>query len=366
MREVITTGKTVEEATEAACRELGLSRDEVSVEIIDMPAKKLFKTIPAKVRVTANTGEEENEPKIEEKPAENAAPAVKAEAPKAQAAQAANEKPAEPGKVLPQEPEEEIDLAGNPRAKMAADYLESIFSAMGLTDVNLTVVKQGDATLLRVAGDEIDKKMEVRGETIQALSYLIDRSVNSGVDKKDPEYIRIRLDIAGYRNRRESELMSLADKTGREVAKTGRSRTLAPMNPYERLIVHTAISKMDGITSESIGVDVERRVVVKSLAANATDGEDWRPPRRDNRDNRGGGRGGDRRGGRPGGNRGGGGRGGDRRGGGYGGGYQKNSSTPQREYADRKRDPNAKPIVPEQREAIRDGEDLPLYGKIEL
>ncbi|MDL2328094.1 RNA-binding protein, partial [Ruminococcaceae bacterium OttesenSCG-928-A11] len=232
--------------------------------------------------------------------------------------------------------------------------------------------RQGDATLFRIEGEKVASKIEIRGEVIQALSYLVDRAVNSGVDKKEADYLRVRLDVAGYRNRREGELIALANRTGQEVARTARSRTLAPMNPYERLIVHTTISKIEGITSESIGVDTERRVVIKSLAANATDGGDWRPPRKggggNRRDGRGG-RGGDRGRNDRSGNRDGrrndrGGR--DNRGGGGGRRFDRPSSTPEREYAGKTRDPGAAPVVPDRREAVRDGDDLPLYGKIEL
>lgn len=375
MREVIATGKTVEEATEAGCSELGLGRHEVSVEILEMPVKKLFKSTPAKVRVTADDGQEPQK-KAEAAPAQPK-PAAPVNTQKPAQGQAAAQPQAAPDErqLLPEEPEEAIDLEQAPHVKKAVDYLLSILNAAGAGQVQVNAIRQGDATLFRVEDGEIASKMEIRGETIQALSYLIDRSVNAGVDKKDPNYLRIRLDIAGYRNRREGELVSLASRTAKEVAHTGRSKTLAPMNPYERLIVHTAVSKIEGVTSESIGSDVERRVVVKSTGPNATDGEDWHPPRK------GGSGGGGSRVGRPsggnnyrGGNRGGGGGGGrdrdrnnDRNRSGRGGPPRdRASSTPEREDADRQRDPDAKPVVPQRRDAIQDGEDLPLYGKIEL
>lgn len=383
MREIIATGKSVEEATENGCEQLGLGRDEVSVEILEMPVKKLFKTLPAKVKVTSIADAEAQElaAKAEEKAAAEAAKAA-AEVASAPVANAVKEAPAkaaapkapqapapkrERKPVLPTEPEEKIDLAQNPRAKMAVDYLSEILSAMDARDLQIEAFTQGDATLLRVEGDSVTSKMEVRGEVIQALSYLIDRSVNTGVDKKEEGYLRIRLDISGYRNRRESELLELANRTGEEVARTGRSRTLAPMNPYERLIIHTAISSMEGVISESIGADVERRVVVKSTGPNASTGDDWRPPRKDGGGRNGGGRGGAGRGGNSrGGRRDGGGRRDSRpKTGGYDGGRPQ-SSTPQREYADKERDPNAAPIVPQRRDAIKDGDDLPLYGKIDL
>jgi spoIIIJ-associated protein len=379
---VIATGKTVEEATENGCRELGLARDEVSVEILEMPAKKLFKSTPAKVMVRADADEKEEaaqqQAKKAEKPPEpkrEAAPAAEKPEKKEAAPAKPKEKPAAQAAKKPaDEPEVPIEIDSEPQVKAAAEYLGSIFQAMGAGEVEMTALRQGDATLLRVEGANIADKIEIRGETIQALSYLIDRAVNTGVDKKDAGYLRIRLDIAGYRNRREGELVALANRVGSEVARTARSKTLPPMNPYERLIIHTAISSIDGITSESIGSDVERRVVVKSLADNATDGGDWRPAKKgQGRGGRGGSGGGGRRDGRDNNNRRdsrGGGRG---RGPGSGGGGPRSygdgprpSSTPEREYADKPRDPDATPVVPGRRESIRDGEDLPLYGKIEL
>ena len=365
MREIIATGKTVDEATENGCAELGLSRDQVSVEVLEVAVKKLFKTIPAKVRVTSNLEEDTAEEKPEAAPLKEARaqelPKEKNNAEKTEE----NKPKIRKETLLPKEPEVEIDLSANAQANYAAEYLTSIFEAAGVENVCVTATKQGDATLIRLDGDKLHDKIETKGETIQALSYLTDRVVNVGIDKKDGEYLRVRLDVAGYRSRRESELIALATRTANEVIKTKRSRTLAPMNPYERLIVHTAISEIEGVRSESTGSDTERRVVVRSLAPDATEGDDWRPQRKGNggrdrrpsggrRDNRGGRQGDNRR--SSGGNR----RPNDR--------YkdQPASSTPEREYVDKPRDPNAQPVMPERREAIRDGDDLPLYGKIEL
>ncbi len=379
MREVIATGKTVEEATEAGCLELGLSRDEVSVEIIEMPQKKLFRSTPAKVKVVDLNAVEEipaapvkapeapvaaapkMAEKIEKNPEEN----------KVQAVQPVQERPAPAPKKKfnPNEPEELIDLKENERAKQAVLYLESVFRGLEIESFSVKAYRQGDATLLKVEGEDLQSKIDTRGETIQALSYLTDRAVNTGVDKKDGDYLRIRLDVAGYRGRREGELISLAQRTAKEVQRSKRSHTLAPMNPYERLIVHTTVSEMDGVMSESIGADTERRVVIKSTAPDAVDGDDWNAHSARSGGSRrrsGGGQRPASGGGRSGGSS----RQGDRRPSrprGQGGprGEQR-SSVPEREYADKPRDPDAKPVVPERRDTIKDGEDLPLYGKIEL
>ncbi len=381
MQEVIVTGKTVEEATEAGCAELGLSREQVSVEILEMPVKKIFKTLPAKVKVTSILADE---PVSAVAAAPAPAPAASKPVPevKPTRAEISSNKPTENKKpsLLQDQPEEEISVDSSPAVQRGAEYLESIFRAAGAGEMKITAARQGDATLLRVDGESIQSVIDTKGDVIQALSYLTDRAVNKGVDKKDGEYLRVRLDVAGYRNRREDELLVIAQKCAKEVLASHRSKTLPPMNPYERLIVHTAISEIDGLVSESIGSDTERRVVIKSTASNATDGEDWNPKKKDNyrsgagggnrggrggRDNRSGGGSRDNRSGGRGDNRGGrGDRPQNRRN--YEGGGRPQSSTPEREYANRSADPDAKPVVPERREAVRDGDDLPLYGKIEL
>lgn len=363
MKEIIATGKTVEEATENGCLQLGKTRDEVSVEILEMPVRKFFKTLPAKVRVTVDEEELSLEPEaLAKKPAVKPAEKKKENIAQEKTAQTANLKP-QKSRVLPAEPIEEIDLSSAAHVNAAVNYLLEIFHAMGAEDVQVKAFKQGEATLFKAEGINFSDIFEVRGESIQALSYLVDRAVNKGVDKHADEYLHVRLDIAGYRDRRETELIALARRVGEEVNRTHRSRTLAPMNSYERLIVHTAVSEMDGLISESIGSDTERRVVIKSTADDATEGDDWKPARRDNsrsrsgagqrRDNN---RGGQRRDSRSSGgqrrdNR-------DNRGGG--------SSTPAREYADKPRNASEGPIVPKHRDAIDDGAELPLYGKIEL
>ncbi|MFV0413654.1 MAG: RNA-binding cell elongation regulator Jag/EloR [Oscillospiraceae bacterium] len=370
MREIIATGRTVEEATENGCMELGRSRNEVSVEILEMPVNKLFKKIPAKVKITIEEEEAAPEQAARQAASETkAAPVASAKPQEAAPAQQALRQP-EKGLILETEPEKPIDLATNKSAAAAVEYLAGIFRAMGAEDIEITAVLQGDATLLRVEGENFADLVDIRGETIQALSYLTDRAVNKGIDKKEQEYLRVRLDVAGYRNRREGELVSLAKKVGQEVVRTKRSRTLAPMNSYERLIVHTAISKIEGLTSESIGADAERRVVIKSTAPDATEGEDWKPYNKKNN------RGDKPRRPRPAGNAGGGDR--DRRYGNKGGNGGRNNSGPRggnngprpsapgREFADRPRTGNEAPKVPDRRESIRDGEDLPLYGKIDL
>ena len=233
---------------------------------------------------------------------------------------------------------------------------------MGVQDVTFSAVQKGEATIIRLDGEKLGALIGRRGETMESLSYLASLVAN----RLEGDYIKLGLDVAGYRGKRESDLTALAQRIGAKVRKTGRSFAMEPMNPYERRIIHSAIGKMEGVRSESKGEGRDRRVVIYSTDPNAqtenTYGE--RHPR--------GGRGGNGR--RPNGNRGGGYRGGDRneRGGRNGSGYRGNrpsrgprpSSVPERTYAPRDAE-NAAPVAPKRTERVDDFADF-SFGKIEI
>lgn len=373
MREMEMTAKTVEEAVEAACRELGVDRDDlgVSYEVLEFPARKLFKSIPAKVRVT-----------VEEPEAETAAPApVAEEAPKAEpvaaeepAAPAAEEAPAaeaaetEAPAEAADNAEVPLDIEADPQLKAAVDYLTPIFNLLGAKDFTFRAVKQGEATILKVDGEHMGVLIGRRGETMESLSYLASLVIN----RMEGPYVKLGLDVGGYRNKREDDLSALAKRIADRVIRTGCYYEMEPMNPYERHIIHTAIADIEGVRSESKGEGPTRHIVIYSTDPNASNLPDrdnarnTRGPRRDGsrgprRDGRGprrdGGRGprigGPHRDGR-----------GPRRDGGrpYGG---HRSNVPGREFADRPRDPNAQPMAPKTTERIHDGDDF-AFGKIEF
>ncbi|MBQ5755470.1 MAG: Jag N-terminal domain-containing protein, partial [Oscillospiraceae bacterium] len=163
MREIIVTGKTVEEAVLAGCQELGVSRDDLalSYEVLEMPVKKFFKTIPAKVKVVL---EEEEAPAAPIAPAKKAeapkAPekkpqAPKAEAPKAEPVPVKEEAPkaeAAPAAESEEEVEVEISIEENPKVAAAVEYLRSVFAAMEVEDVTFTAAQKGEATIIHVTG----------------------------------------------------------------------------------------------------------------------------------------------------------------------------------------------------------------------
>ena len=380
------TGKTVDEARANACAKLGVQADDINVsyEVLEMPQKTGFlglKLTPAKVRVTVEEADpvpaapvvEEKaapapvaeEPKAEEKTPVEEAPAAPA-AEEAPAAQPVEEAAAEAAPAEGEEVEVPINIEENNKVKAAVDYLREVIARMGVENVTFSAVQKGEATIIRLDGEKLGALIGRRGETMESLSYLASLVAN----RLEGDYIKLGLDVAGYRDKRESDLTALAQRIGAKVRKTGRSFAMEPMNPYERRIIHSAISKMEGVRSESKGEGRDRRVVIYSTAPDAqtenTYGE--RRPR--------GGRPGNGR--RPGGNRNGGYRGGsrsehgDRNGnrGGYRGSRNggnrgpRPSGVPERTYAPRDAE-TAAPVAPKRTERVDDFADF-SFGKIEL
>ena len=382
------TGKTVDEARAKACALLGVQADDlnVSYEVLEMPQKTGFlglKTTPAKVCVSVEEPDAPAAPAAAPAPAAEAAPvqetapevpaapveepAAPVEAPAAEVKQPAAEQAA-PAAAAAADEETEVPIVieENAKVKAAVEYLQEVIAKMGVENVTFSAVQKGEATIIRLDGEHLGALIGRRGETMESLSYLASLVAN----RLEGDYIKLGLDVAGYRDKRESDLTALAQRIGAKVRKTGRSFAMEPMNPYERRIIHSAISKMEGVRSESKGEGRDRRVVIYSTAPDAqtenTYGE--RRPR--------GGRPGNGR--RPGGNRNGGYRGGsrsehgDRNG--NRGGYRGNrnggnrgprpSGVPERTYAPRDAE-TAAPVAPKRTERVDDFADF-SFGKIEL
>ena len=375
------TGKTVDEARANACAKLGVQADDINVsyEVLEMPQKTGFlglKLTPAKVRVTVEEADpvpaapvvEEKaapapvaeEPKAEEKTPVEEAPAAPA-AEEAPAAQPVEEAAAEAAPAEGEEVEVPIKIEENNKVKAAVDYLREVIARMGVENVTFSAVQKGEATIIRLDGEKLGALIGRRGETMESLSYLASLVAN----RLEGDYIKLGLDVAGYRDKRESDLTALAQRIGAKVRKTGRSFAMEPMNPYERRIIHSAIGKMEGVRSESKGEGRDRRVVIYSTAPDAqtdnTYGE--RRPRgngRRNGGNRNGGYRGNRNGDRNGSNRGGY-RSGPRPAGSRGG---RGSSVPERTYAPRDAE-DAAPVAPKRTERVDDFADF-SFGKIEI
>ena len=378
------TGKTVDEAFAKACALLGVQAEDenVSREVLEYPQKTGFlglKTTPAKVRVSVELPDAPAAAPakpvevVAEQPVETAAP-VQETAPVEEetsaveepAAPAAEQTPAaqQPAETAEEAEEVEVPIVieENAKVKAAVDYLREVITLMGVENVTFSAVQKGEATIIRLDGEKLGALIGRRGETMESLSYLASLVAN----RLEGDYIKLGLDVAGYRDKRESDLTALAQRIGAKVRKTGRSFAMEPMNPYERRIIHSAISKMEGVRSESKGEGRDRRVVIYSTAPDAQTENTYGERR---------GRGGNRNGRRPGGNRNGGYRGERRsengsRNGGYRGSRSgaprgpRPSSVPERTYAPRDAE-SAAPVAPKRTERVDDFADF-SFGKIEL
>ena len=240
MRYIDVTGKTEEEAIRKGLEQLGLERDDVSVEILER-ARSGFLGIgssPAKVRVTYELD-------VAEEP--------KPEAPKAKPA----EKKPEP-KAEEKNPEPAAPACDNDDARRIKDFLTGLLEHMDSAAEVKVYEEEKNRYKVILEGQKLGALIGRRGETLDAIQQLTNYAVNSGRDKR----LRIHVDAENYRAKREQSLESLANKVAGKVLKYRRSVTLEPMNAYERHVIHAALQDKEGVTTYSIGTEPNRRVVV--------------------------------------------------------------------------------------------------------
>jgi spoIIIJ-associated protein len=142
--------------------------------------------------------------------------------------------------------------------EIAGDYLEELLDLLDFDgDIDLDV--EGTRAVVSIDGsDDLNKLVGRKGEVLDALQEL----TRLAVHQKTGVRSRLMLDIASWRRRRRDELAALGDKVARRVLESGEREELAPMTPFERKIVHDAVAAVQGVRSESEGVEPSRRVVV--------------------------------------------------------------------------------------------------------
>lgn len=202
-REAVAAGRTVEDAIQAACDQLGAERDRLQIEVLQLPSKRLLGLLgasEAKVRAT-------------------------------------------------------VEFTAEERARY---YLSGILDRMGIQDYTLESKAEGEDIDLDVRGENLGLVIGHRGETLDALQYLSSLAANRG----EESFKRISLDTGDYRKKREKTLYALAKRLALGAVKTKRTTTLEPMNPYERRIIHTAVQQVNGAASWSVGAEPNRRVVI--------------------------------------------------------------------------------------------------------
>ena len=270
MREYIeVTGKTEEEAIAKALAQLGLERDDVSVEILER-AKSGFLGLgscPARIRVSYGPEEEaapvepvsavpeepvrkaekapENRPEKREKKETPAAPKEeKAAAPKAEKTPKAE-----------QDFGPEVD---DEKAAAIRTFLSGLLEQMeNPAQVRVYLPEKGRYKVI-LEGENLGALIGRRGETLDAIQQLTSYAVNRSGSGR----VRVQLDAENYRAKREQSLQHLARKVATKATKYRRSVTLEPMNAYERHVIHTALQDVPGVTTYSTGTEPNRRVIV--------------------------------------------------------------------------------------------------------
>lgn len=228
MEKTITkSGKTVEEAIALAIEELGVSEQDAVIEVIEEGGSGGFLGIGKKdavVKVTADMDAVE----LEEEESEYYGDDESFE-----------------GDAVSQAEEE------------AVAFVAEILSGIGIHG-KLDSYREEDTIFISVTGSDCGTAIGRHGETLDAISYLTSLVAN----KYSEEYVRISLDIGGYKKKRESILVGLANRAASRVLRSGESVEMEAMSPSERRIVHFALQSYDGVSTYSVGEEPNRRVVV--------------------------------------------------------------------------------------------------------
>ncbi|MDE5946822.1 MAG: protein jag [Oscillospiraceae bacterium] len=148
----------------------------------------------------------------------------------------------------------------NPKTKIARDYIISVLNAIGI-DVTTKIYQNETGAFIELESSSNGTIIGRRGETLDAIQYLSSMIAN----KNNKEYFRITIDCYGYREKRKATLEQLASKMAKNALKTGRPQPLEPMNPYERRVIHSVISEIEGVSSRSVGEEPYRKVIISSL-----------------------------------------------------------------------------------------------------
>ena len=301
-KSIITTGKTIDDAVEAALKQLGLTRDDVSYQVLALPKSGFLGigAVPAKVQVTYEAPDLKPAAPVEEKPAapkvalssasrskpkapkaekpktEEPKPQPKPEAPKAPKAEAPKaeapkvEKPKAPKTEKPKAPKaEKVKEVKEERTYAPAEpgsneekieqFLKGLLENMGSKAVPHAWREEDNSYRVHLTGEGLGFLIGRRGETLDAIQHLANYAVNRDVEG----HIRINVDAEDYRQKREDSLRRYARKKAQQVLKARRRTTLEPMYAYERHVIHASLQDMENITTHSTGTEPNRRVVIE-------------------------------------------------------------------------------------------------------
>ena len=262
IKEEIGYGETVEEAWEqakinliAAISNTKFNEDDIQFDVIATPKKKTFGLFGgAKAEVKAFI-------ELPDAPvSKKAKPVKEKKAEKSAEKKAVVKEKAEPVDTLEVNAVPAVAIAADTKAGRAIKYISDILDKLGCTEIEIKVTEKENGAILHLSGEGLGVVIGRRGETLDSLQYLTSLAANDA----GGGYYKVTLNIGNYRERREQTLTSLAKRVSNQVLRTGRSRTLEPMNPYERRIIHTAVQEIAGVSSHSVGEGAGRRVVISS------------------------------------------------------------------------------------------------------
>ena len=229
---VIKTGKTVDEAIEAALSELGCTKEQATIEVVEEGTEGGFLGLgrkDAEVKVTFNS-EESGE----------AAPAAESD----------------DDTYFGDDESFEGDAVSEAE-DAAANFVAEVLSGIGIHG-NMDSYREDDTIFISVTGSDCGAAIGRHGETLEAISYMTNLIAN----KHSEQRVHVYLDVGGYRKHREQVIKGLADKAVSRVRRSGRKVTMEAMSPAERRIVHSYLQDVNGVTTHSEGVEPNRCVVV--------------------------------------------------------------------------------------------------------
>ena len=228
---IISEGKTTNEAVENGLKQLKVSKNMVDIKVIENEDKRSFFSILAprvvKVELTVKENAISNKKETEQK----------------------NNAQKREYKVS----ENDLEKAKTNIEKFLPEFMENVSE-----DAKYNVQKSNDSVEVNIDGENIGFLIGYRGETLYATQNILSAVANKGTENR----VRISLDIAGYKAKREKTLEDLAEKTAQRVMRTRKNITLEPMQAYERKIIHSKLQDNPKITTHSIGEEPRRRIVV--------------------------------------------------------------------------------------------------------
>lgn len=229
MNSIVTSGRTIEEAVRQGLAILGVTEDQVDVKVLEQPSKGFLGLIgvkAAKVELTLTNSTQSESPqrtKTETKQLE-----------------------------VGDHPNHLVDPY-----EAAASFVRDVALSMGL-EVEVEIVTKRDNTVLNISGSELGLLIGRRGQTLDALQYLVNIIANRHSDS----FLRIILDAENFRERRRKTLEQLAMRLASKVIRSGKEMVLEPMSPQERKIIHSRLQDHPEVKTFSKGEEPNRRVVI--------------------------------------------------------------------------------------------------------